>query len=127
MNESQPPIEAASTPHALLHGGEHVDITTIDGKTQRVLVQQIPVRMWDQALGVAFVESEMLELVCGKEPGWHTNLTPKSYGALTSACRRQNQDFFASAEARVEMMARIPGFLDRLFPKVTASRGGFSG
>ena len=127
MNTTQPPNDPANTPHALLHGGEHVDITTINGTTQRVLVQQIPVKMWQEALGVAFNEPEMLELVCAQEPGWHGTLTPKSYGILRAACRRQNEDFFASAEARVEMMAKIPGFLDRILPRATASRAGFSG
>lgn len=104
-----------------------MEVTTIDGTTKRVLVQQIPVRMWNQALGVAFMEPEMIELVCAQEPGWHATLLPKSYGAVRIACRRQNEDFFASAESRVEMMTKIPGFLDRLFPKPTALRGGSLG
>lgn len=126
MNTTE--TKPSETPAALLNGGERVEVTTVDGATFQVLVTQLPVRLWEQAIGMAFDQSALLDLVCNKDPGWHQNLTPKSFGAVSAACRRQNEDFFAHASAKVEMMGRIPGFLDRLMKhaSLTGSRAGSS-
>jgi hypothetical protein len=93
-----------------LLGGAEFQVQFRDGKTENVIVRQVPLRQMKRfALAVETVDdAALVELVCAKDAQWSDNLTPKSSMDLVRECRRVNADFFQCwAAEKVELRATL--------------------
>ncbi len=114
-------------------GGEEIDVTHQDGRTETVKVRHLPIdayHRFQQALGSGN-ELEMVALYVDHDPAWLKSLTPASYSALADKGEELNLPFIGAwlkrQKARNE--AINPGLTEKiekammedLMAKVTAS------
>lgn len=95
-----------------LMGGRRVQIQFADGRTEEILVRQLPVRDYDTAFVVLEDEMALTSLICGRklDKTWIAGtredggdgLLPESYELLQAAAREVNaKGFFAFAARRL--------------------------
>jgi hypothetical protein len=90
------PKEITSGPAGLvtLLGGDTVEVTLQDGKSESVKVLQLPIKTYPQLFGCLTEEIRKLELYTGKPKEWVEQLTPASHELLITTGDGINMDFF---------------------------------
>ena len=81
-------------------GGLLLEVTLLDGTTQKVNVRQLPVRQLAILDEMQGDEPALVETYCGQEEGWADRLTHESYGQLVEAGDDLNAPGFADYVAR---------------------------
>jgi len=88
------------TANETLLGGKELTLTiafAIGGGTAegRFLVQQLPIKKFQELLNAQDDELAMADLFCGQEKGWSEKLTPESLELVILEGERLNSDFFS--------------------------------
>ena len=90
-NETQPP-----TPLATVLGGIHLQARFRDGKTETVLVRELPVRELPSYARALDDEAKSVELLLGKPEGWADWLTNESFLEILTKADELNVPFLAA-------------------------------
>ena len=97
-------------------GGVSMAVNFRDGTSDSVFIRQLAIREYDGYLRVFDNETETIELVLKKEPGWADLLTPESHAALMDQIQELNLPFLAGwAQRRMARgKALQPDFTERM-------------
>lgn len=110
------PQTNGTTDLALVMGGEELDVSYLDGQTERVKVRLMPIKRMGDYLSAIADEEKSIELFCGKPTGWAETLTPVSQLALYSKGQALNlplfETWYPEFQKRTEVLR--PGFLKGL-------------
>ena len=103
-----------------LCGGKDFEVKLSSGKTEKVFLRQLPIRLMPQLLAVLEDEPKMVELFCDRPEGWSEALTPASFESLVIEGEKVNADFFGRwLQRRLNRQERLlPGITERLAQNV---------
>lgn len=112
------------TEFATIAGGTELDVLFTDGRAERVMVRQLPIRHLGR-LGAAWGnEAREIDVYCDKPGGWSESLADESFEAVIEEGRRLNFTRFSKwqeRQAQVELVLEKNPAKRELMDRVAAS------
>ena len=104
---------ASASKLSVVIGGEEIEITYLDGRTERIMVGYVQLKAMDAYLAAMGDDERAIELFCGRDPGWAATLTPVSALAVFSKGQGLNLPLFETwyPEFQRKMEILRPGYL----------------
>jgi len=119
------PLSDAAPPRPLVVvvGGEDVEVTYLDGRTETIKVGFVPLKSMDAYLSAMGDDERAIEIFCGRETGWAATLTPKSQLAVFGKGQGFNLPLFETwyPEFQKKMEILRPGYIKGLANAVSAA------
>jgi hypothetical protein len=111
MDET-PPTQSGSPSAAR---GVELDISFLDGRSERVIVRRLPIRQMSVYLDCFQDEAASVELFCDQEKGWADKLTADSYTAIADKGQELNLPIFGNWYRRLTARSEAmnPGLLKK--------------